>query len=114
MLNAVISLERPKRIFPVCRGFTGKIARMSPLIAISIPYFARGISLLPSTGNLEGNNRWATNAADWLRYRLAASKHADASASLMELGEDDVARAFGHGIEVRSKSGALSIRELKA
>ncbi len=29
--------------------------------------------------------------------------------------EDDVARAFGHGIEAKlSKSGAITIRELKA
>jgi hypothetical protein len=64
---------------------------------------------------LEGNNRWATSAADWLQHRLAARKHAAATASLKELVDDDVARAFGHGLEAkRSKAGALTIRELKA
>jgi predicted phage-related endonuclease len=64
---------------------------------------------------LEGNNRWATSAADWLQHRLAAKKHAGATTAIKELIEDDVARAFGHGVEVkRSKSGALTIREHKA
>lgn len=64
---------------------------------------------------LEGNNAWAAHAADWLAHRQAARKHQAATASLKELVEDDVARAFGHGIEVkRSKAGALTIRELQA
>jgi hypothetical protein len=56
---------------------------------------------------LEGNNRWATSAADWLQHRLAARKHAEATSSLKELVEDDVAPAFGHGIEAR-RSSALA------
>jgi hypothetical protein len=64
---------------------------------------------------LEGNNRWASSADDWLQNRLAAKKHAEAISALKELVEDDVARAFGHGVEARrSKAGAISIRELKA
>ena len=62
---------------------------------------------------LEGNNTWAAHAADWLGYLDAARKHQSATASIKELVEDDVARAFGHGIEVkRSKAGALTIREI--
>jgi predicted phage-related endonuclease len=62
---------------------------------------------------LEGNNAWASAAADWLTNRQAAKLHASAAASIRELVEDDVARAFGHGIEARrSKSGAVTIREL--
>jgi predicted phage-related endonuclease len=62
---------------------------------------------------LEGNNAWASSAADWLQHRLAAKKHAEATSNLKSQVEDDVARAFGHGIEVkRSKAGALSIRPL--
>jgi hypothetical protein len=39
--------------------------------------------------------------------------HATATKTLKELVEEDVARAFGHGIEARrSKSGAITIREL--
>lgn len=45
---------------------------------------------------------------------MAAKEHAEATSALKELVEDDVARAFGHGLEVkRSKAGALTIRELK-
>jgi hypothetical protein len=62
---------------------------------------------------LEGNNAWASAAIDWLEHRAAARTHASACATIKGLVEDDVARAFGHGIEVkRSKAGALSIREL--
>jgi hypothetical protein len=64
---------------------------------------------------LQGSNAWAAAAADWLENRQAAQKHAAATASIKSLVEDDVARAFGHGIEAkRSKAGALTIRELKA
>lgn len=62
---------------------------------------------------LEGSNAWAAAAADWLAYREAARLHTVAASTLKELVEPDVKRAFGHGIEAkRSKSGALSIREL--
>jgi predicted phage-related endonuclease len=62
----------------------------------------------------EGNNAWAVAAADWLENREAARKHAAAGASIKSLVEDDVARAFGHGIEAkRSKAGALTIKELR-
>ena len=64
---------------------------------------------------LDGNNAWAASAADWLTHREAARKHAAATTSLRDLVEDDVARAFGHGVEAkRSKAGAITIRELKA
>jgi hypothetical protein len=50
---------------------------------------------------------------DWLEHREAAKRHAAACGTIKGLIEPDVARAFGHGIEAkRSKSGALSIREL--
>ena len=62
---------------------------------------------------LEGNNAWAAAAADWLECREAAKRHTAAVSSLKALVEDDVSRAFGHGVELkRSKAGALSIKEL--
>lgn len=62
---------------------------------------------------LEGNNAWAAAAADWLENRTAAKTHAMATKALKELVEEDVARAFGHGIEAkRSRSGAITVREL--
>ena len=62
---------------------------------------------------LEGNNAWASAAFDWLEHRDAAKVHASACSCIKTLVEEDVARAFGHGIEAkRSKSGAITIREL--
>jgi predicted phage-related endonuclease len=62
---------------------------------------------------LEGNNGWASAAFDWLEHRQAAKLHATACANIKVLVEEDVSRAFGHGIEAkRSKSGAITIREL--
>ena len=64
---------------------------------------------------LEGNNAWAAAANDWLECRGAAKRHAAAATSLKGLVEADVARAFGHGIEIRrSKAGALTIQEVLA
>jgi predicted phage-related endonuclease len=61
---------------------------------------------------LEGNNAWASAACDWLTHKGAAKIHASACSILKSLIEDDVARAFGHGIEAkRSRSGAVTIRE---
>jgi predicted phage-related endonuclease len=61
----------------------------------------------------DGNNAWASAAFDWLTHRDAAKLHASACASIKNLVEQDVSRAFGHGIEAkRSKSGAITIREL--
>ena len=63
--------------------------------------------------SLEGHNNWAVAAADWLQYRDAAKAHSTACVEIKGLIEDDVGRAFGHGIEAkRSKSGAITIREL--
>lgn len=64
---------------------------------------------------LEGNNGWASAAFDWLRHKEAAKVHATACTSIKKLVDDDVSRAFGHGIEAkRSKSGAITIREFEA
>ncbi|MCL6730133.1 YqaJ viral recombinase family protein [Sphingomonas hankyongi] len=60
----------------------------------------------------EGNNAWASAAFDWLENRLAAKTHANASAQIKQLIDEDVTRAFGHGIEAkRSRAGAITIRE---
>ncbi len=62
----------------------------------------------------DGNNAWASAAADWLQNVGAAKTHANACKTIKELIEEDVSRAFGHGIEAkRSRSGAITIRGLK-
>ena len=63
---------------------------------------------------LEGNNAWAAAAADWLQHKDAARRHSAAVTALKSMVEEDAARVFGHGVEVkRSKAGSLSIREAK-
>jgi predicted phage-related endonuclease len=62
---------------------------------------------------LQRSNSWANAAADWLRHREAAKAHSEAAALIKGLVDEDVQRAFGHGIEAkRSKSGAITIRKL--
>lgn len=64
---------------------------------------------------LEGNNAWASAAGDWLDNREATKVHQTATKTLKELVEEDVGRAYGHGVEAkRSRSGAITIRELSA
>jgi predicted phage-related endonuclease len=63
----------------------------------------------------DGNNAWASAAADWTDCREAAKRFTEAASSLKTMVESDVTRAFGHGIEIRrNKAGALSIKELAA
>lgn len=64
---------------------------------------------------LEGNNFWAASATEWLMHGEAAKRHAAACATIKDMIEPDVSRAFGHGIEAkRSKAGAITIRSLKS
>jgi hypothetical protein len=61
----------------------------------------------------EGHNAWAFAAVDWLDHRDGAKKYAAAAGLIKSLVEDDVGRAFGHGVEAkRSKSGAITIKEI--
>ena len=65
--------------------------------------------------NLSGNNTWASAAVEWLETKQPAKLHAAACTVIKGLVEEDVALAFGHGIEAkRSKSGAITIRERAA
>jgi predicted phage-related endonuclease len=85
----------------------------TPPVAVAAPPAPKPVGVREIC--LEGSNSWASAAADWLAHRDAAKKHAAAVTSLKSLVEDDVARAFGHGVEAkRSKTGAISIRELAA
>jgi predicted phage-related endonuclease len=64
---------------------------------------------------LEGSNAWSSAAADWIANAQAAKCHSNAVKALKELIPEDVSRAWGHGLEAkRSKSGAISFRELAA
>lgn len=65
--------------------------------------------------SMEGKNEWAVAAYDWLNLREASRKCTAAVVALKSMTEDDVARAFGHGVEARrSKNGAITIREQRS
>lgn len=58
-----------------------------------------------------GNNAWADFAATWLATKAAKTKFDEAAKGIKTLIEDDVARAFGHGIcATRSKAGAITVK----
>lgn len=62
-----------------------------------------------------GNNAWAALAGDWLDNKAAAEAFVAAADELKALVEDDVKRAFGHGVEITAdKRGAKSIKALKS
>lgn len=64
------------------------------------------------TVSMEGNNAWASNAADWLANKDAAKKFEKAKDEIKLLIEPDVGVATGHGIKVkRAVSGSLTIKE---
>lgn len=87
---------------------TGREPVPAEVLAAPKPVATREVSL-------EGNNAWASAAFDWLQLREAAKIHAAATVQLKGLVEEDVTRAFGHGVEARrSKSGAITLKELPA
>ncbi len=66
------------------------------------------------TVSMEGNNGWASAAADWLENKESAKKFDQAKDEIKELVEPDVGVATGHGIIVkRSVSGSLTIKQEK-
>jgi len=61
--------------------------------------------------NMQGNNTWAINAADFIRYKNEATIFEDAKKTIKSLVPEDAARCFGHGIRVtRDRRGALHVR----
>ncbi len=62
--------------------------------------------------SMQGDNRWAAAADDWLRSRVWVATHDEAKATIKGLFEPDVKSIEGHGIiATRSKSGAVTIKE---
>ena len=93
------------------KAFWSSVLSGEPPVAMPPPPVPRPIATRELS--FEGNNAWASAAADWLETGKAAKTHASATRTLKELLEDDVRRAFGHGIEAkRSKAGAITIRKL--
>lgn len=98
-------------LFKAEQAFWSAVLTGEPPIAVPAPPAPRPIATREL--NFEGNNAWAAAAADWIEHNAAARTHAVACRALKELIDEDVNRAFGHGVEAkRSKSGAITIREL--
>ena len=80
---------------------------VAPQVAVPAPTNFRAV-------DMTGSNEWASSAAEWLANKDAAKTFETAAKSLKAMVEDDVDRAYGHGIEIkRSKVGALSVKEMK-
>ncbi len=66
------------------------------------------------TVKMDGNNAWASAAADWSNHKLAAKLFKTAETDLKAMVETDVRLAEGHGISIsRNKAGSLSIKDAK-
>lgn len=64
--------------------------------------------------DMQESNAWAEHAAGWADNAVAAKAFKLAEKELKLLVEDDVKRAWGHGVEIkRAKNGAMTIREEK-
>jgi predicted phage-related endonuclease len=93
-------------------AFWTAVQNGEPPVALPAPPPPRPIATRELS--FEGNNAWASAAADWLEHERAAKTHASACKTLKELLDADVRRAFGHGIEAsRSKAGAITIRRAR-
>jgi predicted phage-related endonuclease len=66
------------------------------------------------TYDMEGNNTWADQAAEWLATRPFADRCEQASKLLKAIVPADAKRCHGHGIYIsRDRAGRLSLRESK-
>lgn len=64
--------------------------------------------------DMTGSNEWASNATTWLENKKAKTAFDKADKEIKSLIENNVGRAFGHGLEVnRDKRGSLRIKEMK-
>lgn len=61
--------------------------------------------------DMQGNNRWADNAATWLETSGAAVSNKDAEKILKSLVPADAKKCSGHNIQItRDRAGRLSLR----
>lgn len=64
--------------------------------------------------DMQGNNAWASLAADWIENKDGAAKFDKAAKGIKSLMEPDMGEASGHGVRcARAKNGNLSVRETK-
>jgi predicted phage-related endonuclease len=93
------------------KAFWSAVLSGEPPVVVDAPPAPRPVATRELS--FEGNNAWASAAADWLQTNQTAKTHATACKTLKNLLDDDVRRAFGHGVEARrNKAGAITIRSL--
>jgi hypothetical protein len=64
--------------------------------------------------DMTGSNQWGAEAVTWITTRQARKDNEAADKALKALVPADAVKCTGHGISAsRSKSGSLTIRELK-
>jgi hypothetical protein len=60
---------------------------------------------------MQGNNKWAAHADEWIKTKPAADTCKDAEKSLKALVPDDAKKCHGYGIQItRDRAGRLSLR----
>lgn len=89
--------------------FWSRVESLQPPCAIPA---AKGAVPAVRIVDFTGNNEWGAFAAQWLQNQDGKRLFDAAAKGLKALVEDDVQKAFGHGICcTRSRAGALSIKE---
>ena len=64
--------------------------------------------------DMTGSNAWAFHAEEWLMRYEGAKLFETSKKEIKALVEPEVRLAYGHGIKAnRSKSGAITIKEMK-
>lgn len=82
---------------------------------VSLPEIAAPVAQSEwRTVDMQGNNEWASFAADWLENKVAKAKFEKADKGMKGLVEADVGEAAGHGVKVkRAKNNSLRISEAR-
>lgn len=99
-------IEREEAFWAAC--VTGTPPISMPTIAPPIPQEAM------RSVDMQGNNEWASLAADWIANKKPAAAFEKAAKSIKALMLPDMGEAYGHGLRcTRAKNGNLSVREAK-
>ena len=62
--------------------------------------------------DMQGDNRWASNAFDWMATKEPADKCKEAEKILKSIMPDDAKKCHGHGVQItRDRAGRLSLRK---
>lgn len=101
------------RLIEAEEGFWLSVLTRTPPVAA--PYVPPPVAFEDMReADMTGNNEWASAAVDWLENRKPARVFDAAAKQIKAIIAPDIRIAKGHGIEAsRSKTGAITIKELK-